>query len=85
MRITRKYYADRTPSSRAVATLGRGERVLQVDGCGDGPAIDDARRQMVRDLRDYLRGHDEILSIQVVAAAQYGGFTVEQYDRSDLV
>lgn len=80
MRITRP-----ARRSAAVATLGRGERVLQVEGAADGPALHKARQEMRRGLREYLRSHEEVTSIQVMAAACYGGFTVEQYDRSDLL
>ena len=84
MRITRKTYADRIPSSRAVATLGQSEKAIQDDNC-DGPAVHDARCAMVRRLTDYLRTHDDVTSIQVVASARYGGYTVEQYSRADLL
>lgn len=74
-----------TRPSRAVVTLGRADRVLCVDGAGDGPALDEARHDLRATLRDWLNTHTDVTSIQVVAAARYGGHTVESYDRSDLV
>lgn len=78
MRITR------TRPNAAVATLGRDERVIQVDGAGDGPAIHTAKAAIVTALAAYLSTHPDISSVQVVAARRYGGYTVDQYDREDL-
>lgn len=74
-----------TRPSRATCTLGRADRILCVDGAGDGPALDGALRELRATLRDWLSTHTDVTSIQVVAAACYGGHTVENYDRSDLV
>lgn len=78
MRITR------TRPTAAVATLGRGEKAIQVDGFGDGPTIHAAKLAINAALAAYLLSHPDISSLQVVAAQQYGGYTVDQYDRNDF-
>lgn len=80
-------FIQRTPS-RAVCILGRRlpERALQSDRhMYDFESCAAARRLIRRRAAAYLASHDSVTSVQVVAAARYGGFTVEQYDRADLV
>lgn len=79
MRITR------TRPNAAVAKLGRSEKTLQIEGFGDGPAIHAAKSAMTAAITAYLTSHPGVSSIQVVAAERYGGYTVEQFSRNDLI
>lgn len=78
MRITR------TRPAAAVATLGRAEKAVQVEGFGNGPAIHAAKRAINAALAAYLLAHPDVYSLQVVAAQRYGGYTVDQYSRDDF-
>lgn len=80
MRITRP-----TRKTAAVATLGRKEVALQSDRyMHDGQAVHEARQQMMRTIREWMRAHEDVTSIQIVASARYGGYTIDDLHRSDL-
>lgn len=66
-----------------VCTLARTSPLTRASA--DGRDVSDAGRELRADLRAYLARHEGVTSIQVVASARRGGYTVEQYDRSDLV
>ena len=77
MRITRP-----VRKTAAVATLGRKEIPIQSDA--GGPAVHDARAKMMRTIREWMKAHPDVASIQIVASARYGGYTVDELLRSDL-
>ena len=77
MRITRP-----VRESAAVATLGRKEIPIQSDA--GGPAFAEARATMMRTIREWMQAHPDVTSIQIVASARYGGYTVDHLLRSDL-
>lgn len=80
MRITRP-----ARKSAAVATLGRKEIALQSDTyMHDARAVHEARATMMRTIREWMRAHEDVTSIQIVASARYGGYTVDHLLRSDL-
>lgn len=80
MRITRP-----SRPTAAVATLGRKEIALQSDTyMHDGQAVHETRATMMRTIREWMRAHPDVTSIQIVASARYGGYTVDDLRRSDL-